>query len=109
MPCYQVNTMSVEFRAENRPLLDAALRELEKSGFRTRSSDTEFVISTPAGDRIEIDLAQGEARVWNDATPALNQIKREYSRQALQLAARQKGWILRQDTKNENAGQIVRY
>jgi hypothetical protein len=101
MPCYSVQTMSVEFVASNRDLLKKALQTL---GWRFDED----------GDRIELpvqsitlDLLNRKAEVPAYAQGFLNQLKRTYSLMAVTLAAQSKGWQMRQGS-DATGGTIYR-
>jgi hypothetical protein len=86
MPCYETRTLSVEFHARHRKILEAALDSL---GWQWAGRGPEIYIE---GDSIVLDLDFGRARVLDGQQPRLNTLKRAYSKQALRKAARLQGW-----------------
>ena len=89
MPCYEVNTLTVEFQAKHVDLLESAARSLGMSFTKLRSGLV-FV------DEITIDLTSGEAtyqsRKSATAQEKLNLLKRQYSVEAIKTAATRTGW-----------------
>ena len=95
MPCYTVRLLSVEFTGQSQQLLEASARALNWNYTRN-------------GNRVQI----GPVTVDLDAKTAttrnqddINNLKREYSKQAVKSAARAKGWTL--DQWKETAGVKV--
>jgi len=87
MPCYEVRTVSVEFKAENRKLLDAALDKI--GSIHCTLADGRLVID---GGVIVLDLANGKAVVQDGQQNQLNELKRAYSREAVKAAAKKCQW-----------------
>lgn len=87
MPCYEVRTISVEFRAENRKLLADAIRA---TGMEVTSS-TDTVLSLGYG-AIVLNLANGKAEVQDGYQGKLNELKRAYSAEAVKAAAKKCQW-----------------
>ena len=81
MPCYEVNLVSVEFKAESVKLLKAAAESLgldyAGSGFGV----------TRIG---QVKLQNGQATATNQAD--INALKRQYAVESVKAAARAKGW-----------------
>jgi len=87
MPCYEVRTVSVEFKAENKSMLNAAL---SKIGLPSRElADGRLVLGT---GQIVLDLDNGKAVVQDGCQGELNNIKRAYSREAIKAAAKKCQW-----------------
>jgi len=84
MPCYQVNLISVVFKIENIDLLAQAAKVLgwsfERNGDQVRVGN------------INVSLGLGKAFSVNQGS--INQLKRQYSIQAVKLASKAKGWVL---------------
>ena len=95
MPCYEVRTVSVEFKAENRKLLADAIRA---TGMEVTGS-TDKVITLGYG-AIELNLATGKAEIREGQQGHLNQLKRAYSAEAIKAAAKKCQWgVKRQGNK----------
>ena len=103
MPCYEVQTYSIEFKASNRALLDAAMKSLS---WVPDSSGTEFV--TLLGGGIVLNLKTGMATVQDGCREHLNTLKRAYSRQAIGAAARTNKWQLGTAEGVKNKGLLMR-
>lgn len=107
MPCYTVNTMTVEFIASNRSILDAAIAAL---GWTTTAyankPDRLRVWSTDYADIIELDFTAKTASSSNQKV--VNELKRAYSREAIKTAARLKSWQ-NQHNSTTNKGIMYRY
>ena len=102
MPCYQVRTMSVEFQAKHRDLLDEALKSL---GWNSYETDQGLIL---AGRGIRIDLGNQQAEVEAGVGQSnLNRLKQAYSEQALKRVARLKGW--HHKSTNQNNGILRRF
>lgn len=97
MPCYQVNLVSVEFKASNLMMLERATKALKLNFVRTGNNivmgDMQFNTTTN----------QITGRQEN-----INQLKREYSRQTVQTMALKNGWTIQKKTVN-NQYQLVKY
>jgi len=89
MPCYEVRTVSVEFRAENRKLLDAAIESLGGQMSIVQESGDRLILGYGA---ITLDLAAGRAEVRGGYQDRLNELKRAYSREAVKAAAKKCQW-----------------
>jgi hypothetical protein len=90
MPCYEVRTVSVEFRAENRALLDAAIRSLS-GGLAVVEQSYDGRLNLGYG-AIKLDLDAGRAEVRDGYQGHLNELKRAYSREAIKAAAKRCQW-----------------
>ena len=87
MPCWEVRTVSVEFRAENRTLLGAAIKAVDAE---TRLlADGRYALY---GGAIKLDLANGKAEVEEGYQFLLNKLKQAYSREAVKAAAKRCQW-----------------
>lgn len=86
MPCYQVNTTTVEFKQRHKDLLVKALEDLgwyaEWQGNRVTIPDYD----------LSIDLDGRTAKVDAAYVGRVNELKVAYSRQAVRKAARRVGW-----------------
>jgi len=90
MPCYEVRTMSVEFHARYRDLLEKALKE---SGFHDwhETQSNVFVVFGLG----RLDLNEGKAEIGPYNQVKLNRLKQAYSKQALRRAAKLQGWQMK--------------
>jgi len=85
MPCWEVRTISVEFKAENRDLLEDAVKSLGWS-FRKLGNGVYQV------NDMTLDLNQGKAEIGTNQQSNLNRLKVAYSQAAVRKVAKQKGW-----------------
>lgn len=89
MPCWEVRTMSVEFKAAHADLLDKALDSLglvrDWNGAKTYCR---------LSNGIELDLRSGKAAIQPDQQGKLNELKRAYSMEALKKVAVQNRWTV---------------
>ena len=89
MPCYTVQTLSVEFTAKHADMLAKAAKSL---GMRVNSYSNYIIID----NYITIDLREGAAsyreRDRSRASEQLNLLKRQYSIEAISTAATRTGW-----------------
>ena len=97
MPCYEVNLVSVEFKAENKDLLFKALDSLFINfNFNEKYKEVTFRNGY-------IDLKNNE--ITCESTSFANSIKRAYSLKAIESIAKQKRWIMK---NNGNRIQLKR-
>lgn len=91
MPCWEVRTVNVEFKAANAALLDKALKEL---GWQYRVDGKIVRVSGRSAydSTIELDLVAGRATIQPEQQARLNELKRAYAKQAVKLAAKLNGW-----------------
>lgn len=94
MPCFTVNTITVEFKAENRGLLDSALKKLGLDVFGDEGG-LDII-----GTSIRLNLQSGTAQFSENERGMVNRIKRAYSQEVISLACRQRGWL------NKAAGEV---
>ena len=94
MPCWEVRTVSVEFYAKNRALLEKSLQEL---GWRVKENSAQAIVAFPKDsyNQITLDLMTGQASFVKGDQGNLNALKRAYSQQAIKLAAKLNGWQVR--------------
>ena len=117
MPCYQVNTMTLDFHALDRDVFDRAVKTLDwtidQTGdyVRTGMGGKKFI---HRGDFVRIDrfdmtidFAQGIVNVPSNQQHRVNQLKRAYSMEAIKTAAMRNGWSMMPQTAT--TGKIVRY
>lgn len=96
MPCYEVRTVSVEFRAENRNLLDRAIKSLgwHAQELQDKRLDVQF-------GQIKFDLVAGKAEVLEGCQGKLNELKQAYSREAVKAAAKKCQWGVKFQGQNK--------
>lgn len=85
MPCYEVRTYSVEFRAENARLLESAIESL---GWTHEKTERGYRLA----NGFEIDLKTGSATLKAGQQTDLNRLKQAYSQKALRAVAQKQGW-----------------
>jgi hypothetical protein len=100
MPCYQVQTVSVEFKIAHADLLVKATTALGWAVVGTQA--TRMVICPKDSySTMTIDLATGKAIIELADQSRLNELKRAYSQQAIKLAANLNGWAVQSKTMNK--------
>jgi len=105
MPCYQMQLMSVEFKAKYVDFLKQALDEL---GYRYEVIAGDTVIKVEHRyNAIWIDLAKSEIEFNRTSAVVVNRIRREYSRQVLQEVAKKKRWVVKK--KQNRYFQLQKY
>jgi len=100
MPCWEVRTMSVEFKTKHRRLLEDALKRLDYTWQETQND----VLVIPGLGRL--DLIEGSAEIDRRDQKKLNQLKQQYSKECLRRAAKLQGWQLK--TKGQTKGVLRR-
>jgi frataxin-like iron-binding protein CyaY len=105
MPCWEVNTMSVQFSAKHLDVLKRAVDALGWYLYEGQFGDV-ITVQTDRGQNIIINKAAGEATIAVDTQSALNQLKVAYSQQALKKAAKAKGWAYNATTAQK--GHLTR-
>lgn len=103
MPCWEVNYMSVEFKAEH---VDLLIDALEALGYRYLYNEGQAYIDVLTG-RFTIHLDTQKVKYPEEAINTVNKLKQEYSLQALQRVAAKKKWFIKQQSKT--SGVIRRY
>ena len=93
MPCWEVRTMSVRFQAKHRKLLEQAIEAL---GWSWESIAGGVRVRVSLWDAFPIDLVAQKADITQDQQSMLNQLKQQYSKQALMRAAKLRGWQFKQ-------------
>lgn len=104
MPCWEINTVTVEFRAKNSETLIKALKNLDYAVSRRNQAVVAF-----RGTEILFDLKANKIKYSETATSnsEINAIKREYSRLIVEEVAKRKRWLVKQQA-NGNL-QLRRY
>jgi hypothetical protein len=103
MPCWQITRMEVKFKAQNRQLLDAAIKAL---GWRVVGKQDSLRIYTDRSAEIEVNLPAEKATIVNGDQNVLNQLNRAYSQQVLQQMPTMLGW--QNQIKNPLEGSLVK-
>jgi hypothetical protein len=96
MPCYQVNTISLDFQAGNLDLLQKAAAVL---GLEVRAiADRREVVDR--GGNVVATLVGGKATCSQANVPIVNKLRVQYSREIVGHAALKLGWM--KVVKSEN-------
>jgi hypothetical protein len=105
MPCYEVRTVQVEFKAKNTHLL---LKALEQSGIEhTWKKETNIIYGGGSyGNLWAVDLNKQTADVRQGYEAELNKVRRAYSETVVNEVARKKKWIVK---AAGNKMQLKRY
>ena len=102
MPCWEVRTMSVEIRAKHRKLLEQAIEAL---GWKWENIADGILVRIEGWfegrfisnwDAFTINLASQKAEIEPRQQGLLNNLKQQYSKQALMRAAKLRGWQFKQ-------------
>jgi hypothetical protein len=88
MPCWEVNTMSVQFSAKH---IDVLKRAVDALGWAMSQYGSVVSVFTDSYI-LRIDTNTGTATINTEAQSDLNKLKVAYSQQALKKAAKAKGW-----------------
>lgn len=96
MPCYQINTLSVEIQAADRDLLKRALKKL---GLDYRELKTGLDVYCGLGT---IQIRKDKATLVPQLQDTLNEIKRAYSMEVIEEGAAAYSW-----TVTEEDDQVV--
>jgi len=87
--------MCVEFKAKHLDLLKKAIKVLGWS-FESTAGRLRVKTADPAWTSFTIDLVSQKAEIRTEQQPSLNQLKQQYSKEALKRAARLRGWQFKQ-------------
>jgi hypothetical protein len=104
MPCYQVNVISVELKAENEAMLTAALETLGHQ--YVFNSDGSVTVRTNGGNilikdgRAQFSYANGQADV--------NALKREYAKEGVKAVAKKYGFNIKTQSES-NKMELWKY
>jgi len=106
MPCWTVQTMSVEFQAKHKDLLEKAILKL---GWQLKYIDNgkSIVVGEPSTS-FTIDLANKKATILSSQQSQLNRLKQAYSQQAVQKVAQLNKWQMRASANNPMKGVLIR-
>lgn len=100
MPCYTVQEMSVEFRAAHADLLEKAMSAL---GWRFDKVAAELY---RLQNGIELNLLTGKATIRAGQQDKLNELKRQYSAEAIKRLAAKNRWTVSKTTATK--GKFIR-
>ena len=98
MPCYEVRTMSVEFNAKHLGLLRKAIESL---GWICEEIAGELKVQPKTCGYFTIDLVLQKAVIQSSQQLQLNQLKQQYSKEALKRAAKLQGWQYKQQEQQK--------
>ena len=90
MPCWEVRTLSVEFQAKYRDLLEEAIADLGWS--LDQLKEGRWQIFPQGATSFLVDLDQGKATITDGQQRHLNQLKVAYSQAAVRKVAKKRGW-----------------
>lgn len=103
MPCYEVRTMSVEFKAAHVDLLKQAVTALGWTWNYYEASQTVTVTPNNSYQSFVLDLRAGTAVIRPDQQARLNELKRAYSMTALKRVAQLNRWTVAKTKANKGA------
>ena len=103
MPCYTINLVSVEFKAENKELLMKALKQAGKTYSYDENLDANKigVFDPKVGAWMTLFLDGRPSIIPQASMPILNQLKRKYSEVVVLEAARAKRFAIRKLSENK--------
>ena len=90
MPCWEVNLVTVEFKARHKQILFAALDRLK---IEYRENGDRIFLTNVSGRYI--DLAEGKVVVESYMMDTVNKIKQEYSKIVVEQVAKKKKWAIK--------------
>ena len=105
MPCYEVRTVSVEFKIKNIDLLKKAIEKVEYKIISTYQDGSIHVQNKDYRDLFistTNSLIQSKSFSEKELTTISNQIKRAYSELVIEEVAKKQKWI----KKNMGSGQF---
>jgi hypothetical protein len=94
MPCYQVNTVSVDFKAKSIPMLEAALKAL-KWDYKFQNDEMLFTRG------MTINLKADRATIDRYDQTLLNQLKVAYSTQVVMSQADKRRWVIKRKARQQ--------
>lgn len=89
MPCWEVNTVSLDFNAKN---LELMIQTLQEMGITVHSKNTNY-INTSIGT---FDLRSGKVDVERRYRRTVNDFRVNYSKNVVKAVAKKKKWVLKQ-------------
>jgi hypothetical protein len=110
MPCYEVRTVSVEFKVGNIDLLKKALADISYR-IQVEGRDSSLLVHDRMGRRMVIDLDNSTIKSASmnekELAAATNQIKRAYSEQVIDEVAKRQKWMKKK--LGDNRYQLQRF
>jgi len=95
IPCFTVNRISVEFKAEHFDMLDDAVRDL---GFvPERGSDSVSFFANYG----RVTVRDGKVTADQRDKHLINKLRQSYSKQIIKTASRRYGWALKEVKPNQ--------
>ena len=92
MPCYQINTIKVEFNMKHFSLLEKAVQSLK---WKIRAMHNGFAVWDEIGKAL-FTVINGETTVRESDKFRVNALKCAYSKEAIKYAAQKAGWVKQQ-------------
>lgn len=103
MPCYEVNTMCLEFKAQNKSLMMDVLKEMNLNPRELSNGNISCRIGT-------FDFLTGKIEIEDRRLPTLNEFKRNYSKKILSFAAKKFGWAMKEKkVKGKSVFEAVKW
>ena len=96
MPCHEVSTISVEFKAENIELLKKAAAAL---GLTIEVTQSGIYVNQKSGNLAVI--RDGKATCAASVLPMLNQLRVQYTRESIKFASQKHGWLITAKKDNQ--------
>jgi hypothetical protein len=93
MPCYQVNLVSLELKAENEELILKVLGAM-KLAPRKYGDSISTTIGTFNIDSQKVDILESQLNTFN-------RFKKNYAIESIKIAAKKNRWTLKQKTVNK--------
>ena len=93
MPCYEVRTVNVKFKARHLGLLKKAIEAL---GWKCAGISGGLMRVETDTSRFTLDLMSQKAVILSSQQSQLNQLKQQYSKEAIKRAAKLQGWQYKQ-------------
>lgn len=90
MPCYQINLVTLKFKAQN---VDLIMKVLEDMKLRPKYDEKRKVIYTSLG---EFNLNTGEVETPSYYAKKVNDFRVNYSMEVLKVAAKKNKWVVKQ-------------
>lgn len=98
MPCYEVRTISVEFKTK---YLDLLKKAIESLGWGCDEVFEGLAKVQTKTSQFTLDLVSQKAEIQSSQQSQLNQLKQQYSKEALKRAAKLQGWQYKQQEQQK--------
>lgn len=89
MPCWEVNTVSLEFNAKNLEMMVKTLQEMGITVYDQNANRVRTSIGT-------FDLRSGRVEVERQHRKTVNDFRVNYSKNVVKAVAKKKKWVLKQ-------------